>query len=361
MRQMYDFSKMLQAEKSMCVFETGFRPWPHLYLDRGRAKKFYNGIDANLDNDLANLRTFAAREDSEKHMTLLRTVLQLFGLGIIDSLEHTMKKYLRQTGGVNANERRPEADIERCSQMLCHNNNAERPFAVLRMYQPMYPSISLKNLAWLSPSLVNGTHAPPDRGIAGEIALTADPILQTAIDSLCSVRRKTAGSITKFIRDAHAADRAEAVISRKRKACEKYNTNVRKKAKRAELRDYAEELCATSMVTMIQALQIQLNAHACSKKGQNKFLNDQFHARVSGASPRTYPSKFGKLKLTSGCPKQCDLEYLTALIKAMIVEHSDLVGVNENTLPQLTEHFIRGVPEISAEFTNPKSQATPKS
>ncbi len=86
------------------------------------------------------------------------------------------------------------------------------------------------------------------------------------------------------------------------------------------------ELCATSMVTTIHALQIQLNAHACSKKGQIKFLKDQFHARVSGATPRNYPSlgkevrsKFGKLKLSSGCPKQSNLEYLSTLIEAMIV------------------------------------------
>jgi hypothetical protein len=145
------------------------------------------------------------------------------------------------------------------------------------------------------------------------------------------------------------------IIARKTKACEKCNNNVRKKAKRAELRDYAEELSATSMVNAIQALQIQLRAHACSKKGQITF-------RVSGATPRNYPSlgkefrsKFGKLKLTSSCPKQCNLEYLTSLIKAMIVEDSDLIGINENIMPQFTEHFIRVVPEISPESINSKS------
>jgi hypothetical protein len=37
---MYDLGHMLQTDTSMCVFETGFRPWPHIKLDRGRAKKF---------------------------------------------------------------------------------------------------------------------------------------------------------------------------------------------------------------------------------------------------------------------------------------------------------------------------------
>jgi hypothetical protein len=95
-----------------------------------------------------------------------------------------------------------------------------------------------------------------------------------------------------------------------------------------------------------------------------KFLREQFHARVSGTIPREYPSlgkefrtKFGKLKLTSSCKTQCKLEYLTNLIKAMIIEDSDFIGVNENRAAEFTQHFIRVVPEISSEFTNPKSVA----
>ncbi len=243
-----------------------------------------------MDQDLAKLRTFETREDSGKYTTLLRTVLQLFGLGIIDSLEFTLKKYLRQTNGVYANERCNEEDLGSCNEMLCHNDNAERPFAVLRQYQRMNPSISLQNLSWLSTTLVNGTHAPADKGHGGGIALTADPILQNAIGLLCNIRRKSPGSITQFVRAAHFVDRLEAVRARKRKAREKYDNNVRKKAKRAALTDYAEEVCATSLVTTLPALQIQLAAHARSRHGQIKFVKDQFHARVSGTTPRNYPS-----------------------------------------------------------------------
>ncbi len=106
---------------------------------------------------------------------------------------------------------------ERCNEMLCHNNNAERPFAVLRQYQRMYPAISLKNLSWLSNSLVNGTHSPADNGCAAGIVITAHPILQIAISCLCSVRRSSLGKITAFIRAAHAADKEEADVCRKRK------------------------------------------------------------------------------------------------------------------------------------------------
>ncbi len=107
-----------------------------------------------------------------------------------------------------------------------------------------------------------------------------------------------------FIRASHGNDKAEAVRSRKRKARQKYDNNVSKKAKRTELRDYAEELCATSLVTTVPALQNQLLAHGSHIQGKMKFLREQFHARVSGSIPRKYPSigkefrtKYGKLKL----------------------------------------------------------------
>jgi hypothetical protein len=39
----------------------------------------------------------------------------------------------------------------------------------------------------------------------------------------------------------------------------------------------------------------------------------------------------------------------------MIVEDSDLVGVNDTRMDMSTHHFIRVVPEIASDFTNPKS------
>ena len=78
-----------------------------------------------------------------------------------------------------------------CRAMLCHNNAAERPFAVLRQYKRLYPSLSIENLAKLTHSLVNGTHRPGSPEMKAGIALTADPRLRHAIGKLCSVKRKT--------------------------------------------------------------------------------------------------------------------------------------------------------------------------
>lgn len=53
---LYDLGKMLQTESCLNVFEDEFRPWPHLYKNKGRSKKFYAGVDANLKMDLQQMR-----------------------------------------------------------------------------------------------------------------------------------------------------------------------------------------------------------------------------------------------------------------------------------------------------------------
>jgi hypothetical protein len=89
------------------------------------------------------------------------------------------------------------------------------------------------------------------------------------------------------------------------------------------------------------------------------FLRDQFHARVSGENPRLYPgigpeyrSKFGKLKLTPSDGTTNKESYLLALVKAMIEEDGDLLA-NEHYMPKFTENFIRVLPSLTSNYTNP--------
>ncbi len=72
---MYDLGKLLQTDLSLSIFELHFRPWPHIYQDRGRSKNFYKAMDRHLERDLLALNNFMAREDSGKHTILLRKVL----------------------------------------------------------------------------------------------------------------------------------------------------------------------------------------------------------------------------------------------------------------------------------------------
>jgi hypothetical protein len=53
-----------------------------------------------------------------------------------------MKNYLRQTDGIYANNKREPWELNSVKKMVCHNNHAERPFAVLKAFAKMYPSLS---------------------------------------------------------------------------------------------------------------------------------------------------------------------------------------------------------------------------
>jgi hypothetical protein len=167
---LYDLGIMLQTDQCLRVFETGFRPWPHVFKSRGRSRVFYDKVDLDLAEDLQRLNKYKDREDGEKYIGLLRQVLTCFGMGIIESLEYTLKNYLRQTGGTLANEKREAWEIKAVNKMVCHNNHAERPFAVLKALAQLYPSFSLRNLSRLVHSLVNGIHRCAD--IFGKISAT---------------------------------------------------------------------------------------------------------------------------------------------------------------------------------------------
>jgi hypothetical protein len=206
---LYDLGTMLPGDTRFSIFEVGFRPQPHVFKGKGRPKKFYGAVDRNLTVALEVLRLNDTKDDAETYKTIMRAALRCFGMGIIDSLEFTMKDYLRQTNGPMRNELRETWEQKAVEKMVCHNNYAERPFAVVKEFWRMYPTLSLHNLSWLTHSMVNGTHRcaevygadakgmPVTTRLAG-IAVTAHPALKTAVSKLCSVRRKTSGVITKM-------------------------------------------------------------------------------------------------------------------------------------------------------------------
>ena len=187
--QLYDVGIVLQSENCMVVFDPKFRPWPHIYQDKNRSKKFYVHLEKHRERDMNKLRAFKGRADEEKYTGMVKRVLGLFGKGIITSLEYTMKDYLRQTDGRLQTGTREPWEREKCKNMLSHNNGAERPFAISRAYKNLYPSLTLANLGKLSQSMANGTHRPRHKGSAAGIALTADPRLRNCVTLLCNVRR----------------------------------------------------------------------------------------------------------------------------------------------------------------------------
>jgi hypothetical protein len=94
---LYDDGLLLQTEKALVIFEPSFRAWPHISQSNNRSKLFYMRLETNPVADMVQLRAYKGRADEAKYENMLRTVLGLFGQGIIASLEFTMKDYLKQT------------------------------------------------------------------------------------------------------------------------------------------------------------------------------------------------------------------------------------------------------------------------
>jgi hypothetical protein len=235
----------------------------------------------------------------------------------------------------------------------------------------------------LSQTITSGTHRPGDKGKAAGAAFTSDPRLRVIVGELCGVRNKRVGKITSLFRAAQYVDYREMLRCRKRQAHEKYENNVRKKAKKAALRDHAEEINCNSLVTDVVAFQAQLAARENSLKAKVTFLKEQFHARVSGDEPRIYTTlgpefrtKHGKLRLTAQNKNMTEVTYLTTLLNAMIEEDGEAIGLNANKgehnlstltlnqclvliLPfptgQSSQEFIRQLPTLTLDYYNPRA------
>jgi hypothetical protein len=331
-------------------------------------------MDANLQADLVRLRTYETRSDSEVYGSILKEVLRLFGQGILASLEFTMKDYIKQTEDKLSNGKRASWELDAVKGMLCHNNHAERPFAVLRAFAKMYPALSLRNLAWLCHSLVNGTHRPArtfgtdkdkhgnNLHVAG-IAVTAHKNLKRAVNVVCSVRRKKVGTVTRLVRAAQDADKVEQVETRKRKAAEKHANTLRLKAVKAARVDKAEHTATHDLVLSVRQLDDELAARLNNKQSQITFLKNQFDARVVGELQRTYNSIGNEFRKRGGGirkgpeNKKDELAYLTQVVKLMMAEDQDTLGANSMSLPTSSFEYIRFLPTISKEFANPKVQA----
>ena len=366
---LYEVGTLLQTPECMTVFDDGYRPWPRVYKE-DKSEKFYAVVDANIAADLARLRTYNQRTDSETYCTILTEVLRLFGEGIIASLEYTMGMYLSQTDGRLSNDKREDWELEAVKGMMSHNNFAERPFAVLKAFAKTYPALSLRNLAWVTHSLVNGTHRPANTfGTCKDrdgnhireagIALTVHPKLKRAVNTVCSVRRKKTGAVTVMVRLAQYEDKEEQVATRKRKAAEKHQNNIRLKAVKAARTDKAEHTATHHLVVSNRDLENELAARQNNKQSQITFLKDQFNARINGDVKRTYTTigseyrkRGGGLRISAEDPKQ-QMSYLITVIKLMILEDQDSLGINSLPLPSNNYEYLRFLPTISSKFANP--------
>jgi hypothetical protein len=69
---LYDVANVLQTENCMVVFDPQFRPWPHIFQNKNRSKKFYLHLEVNLETDMNNLRAFKGRADEDTYTGMIK-------------------------------------------------------------------------------------------------------------------------------------------------------------------------------------------------------------------------------------------------------------------------------------------------
>ena len=175
-------------------------------------------------------------------MTVLKEVLHLFGDAIHESITRTLGEYLEATGGRLRNSLKSEWEKDIASRMICNNNPAESPFATVRAFLHMYPTMKLKTQ---SAAIVNGTHKPAsqkgDKDKAAGLAISADPILKEAVSKLCSIRYNNPGAITRYVRANDVTDSVAATLYRNKQMKAKKAATARKQASKSANHNMAME------------------------------------------------------------------------------------------------------------------------
>ncbi len=296
-----------------------------------------------------------------------------------------MGEYLEATGGQLANNQKTQLEKDVAARMVCTNNNAESPFATVRAFLHLYPSLKLKTVAGLSGAMVNGTHRGrgAKKDTSAGIALTAPAPLRDAITKLCSVRVHRAdvmlpltkkqserigsvGAITLFLRGVHDADRQEAAANRRAHKELKLNESARLQANRMADFDKASE---TQLAMTTHSLEDEILFFGTSKGALLLYLKEQFSARfllrdgdyssIPITSEYRMKTKPYKLRMEPHKPiagtvtSRDKVNYLTSLLKIMITE--DLTRQEQPTVEAEETGLVRRLPVIAPQFANPLS------
>ncbi len=268
-------------DDALDTLEEGWRPWPRVKEGSEASWDFYDILDRHKARDLALLKRYRARADAERYTSMLKTVLRLYGEAIKESLTRTMADYLEATGGRLRNSNKTEFEKAIASRMICTNNAAEGPFATARAYLHMYPTLKLRTLATLSAAIVNGTYKPLRKKgtqiLQAGFGLRADPALRNVIGTLCGVRRRNPGLITRYMRDSVHADEVEGAairIARKKAEREK---KARAKAKKMAHYDIAN---ATTFANTQMELDNEITSYGNARGYVLKYLQEQFKSRI---------------------------------------------------------------------------------
>ena len=383
--KLWEMGSLLQSEGVLGIFHDGYRPWEKksglgsFYSKREEAGSVH-------EKRWQLLCEYESREDSAKFVPLLKKVLSLFGEGIHESLKRTMSDYLEATNGKMAGSKMQPWMKARIVTLVAHNNHAERPFAVIKLFDQLFQTMTLSNLSGLSHARCNQTYrpeAPPaktKKTAAKEAkkagaAVLADKRLRSAVSIVCSVRKRkingklaAAGEVTRMVRENREKDSTDSGSTRKQKREAKFKENRDKKVRKAEKADKANTVVLVETEAELgQRLQAMRN-----KTSKSTFLSRQVAASIDGrkftyptaAVPNKYRSEkikdknTGNKKIKRSPSSGDEVVYLNELVVLMIKEDIKQgrysgaaagAGSSDKTL-------ARQLPVISDEYTSAYSQ-----
>ena len=180
------------------------------------------------------------------------------------------------------------------SKLLSHNNAAERPFAVVKAYLDVFPTMKLSTLANFSLAMTNGSHRPA--GTLGKtkktknrerippgIAVTSPQRLKLAVTKVCGVRRVNTGIVTQLMRDTNAQLIQDGDEHRKAK----HKADLEQKARLQFKKGVQHNKNMTEVLAMTKdAVEAHLTTLGNSVGTSLAYLKRQFDAR------KVYPSTF---------------------------------------------------------------------
>jgi hypothetical protein len=178
------------------------------------------------------LREFRSQSGAAEYTVILKEVFALFGNGIKESLFRTMGDYyLEATNGKFSRSKLPEHVVEDPHDLCNHNNNAERPFAVMKAFQKQHPPTSVSMLGAMTHARTSGVFK--DGGAFTASFTASDPRLQKSISDLCCVHANNPGQITTMLRECKSNDLKTTAVNRKKRTLAKCQDQQKKLATRA--------------------------------------------------------------------------------------------------------------------------------
>ena len=376
--QLWQVGVVLQGDDPLSVLE--HRTWPQMRQDCTKCREFYAKLNVDSEEKKSALRLQPDREDAIAYQEVLHDVLKLFGEGIHESLMRTMGAYINATDGEKRNNKLTELEKTKASQLLSHNNHAERPFAVIKALAKKYPSMSLRNLAATANARVNGTFRMPEEGgktqkTIGKIVAqpgifyNVDPELLAAVSKVCSVRENTVGVVVAMIRDDYENDMDAQRQHRKAQKEFKLKETTRLQKGRAEKANIASEVKLAISIDEFKLHLRSLEGLVGAVRAKRAYLKGQFDARVHhrkweypiSAVGLMYRNKSGKaLRKTSNEPGKKDDQHLLELLELMIAHDAEVGrGVQVQEEP-VNIDLVRVLPTISPAHTNARSLAWKK-